>query len=213
MRAPFGRALRSPRVIEGSGELTEREWLVVHDVRLRGLAEVGDAYDAMVIETLVAAEIVRVKGRFVALTPQGRALHASWARVADGTAAHAALVRFHHGFGELNVELLQICTAWQVLPSGATNDHRDRAYDWKVIDRLSGLHERAAPRVLRVARDVERFGGHARRLRRAHRELVDEGNGEWLTGTTVDSYHTVWNQLHEDLLLALGRERAEEPMR
>jgi hypothetical protein len=200
-------------MVDRVGDLTEREWLVVHDVRLRGLAELGDSYDLTVVETLVAADVVKVKGRFLALTPQGRVVHAEWARVAEGSAAHDALVRFYTGFGELNHELLQICTAWQVLPSGAANDHRDRAYDWKVIDRVSRLHERTAPRVLRVARDVERFGWHARRLRRAHRELVDEGNGEWLTGTTVDSYHTVWNQLHEDLLLALGRDRAEEPMR
>lgn len=197
----------------GATELTEREWLVVHDVRLRGLAEIGEGHDTVVVERLVAAELVTVKGRFLALTPQGRERHTAWARVAHGGQAYDALVRFYDGFGELNHELLHICTAWQVLPSGAANDHRDRAYDWRIIDRVSRLHERAAPRVVRVARDVERFGEHARRLRRAHRELVDEGNGEWLTGTTVDSYHTVWNQLHEDLLLALGRNRAEEPLR
>jgi hypothetical protein len=37
-----------------------------------------------------------------------------------------------------------------------------------------------------------------------------EGETEWLTSPRVDSYHTVWMQLHEDLLLALGRDRASE---
>ena len=34
-----------------------------------------------------------------------------------------------------------------------------------------------------------------------------KGLGEW---AKIDSYHTVWFELHEDLLRMLGRER-EEP--
>jgi len=40
---------------------------------------------------------------------------------------------------------------------------------------------------------------------------VDAGDTEWLTSPRLDSYHTVWMQLHEDLLLALGRDRSAEP--
>ena len=40
--------------------------------------------------------------------------------------------------------------------------------------------------------------------------LFSEGDTEWITSPSIDSYHTVWMQLHEDLLLALGRDRATE---
>jgi hypothetical protein len=56
---------------------------------------------------------------------------------------------------------------------------------------------------------VPRFEGYRPRLRDA-RERVNEGEHEWLTSPRIDSYHTVWMQLHEDLLLALGLDRASE---
>jgi hypothetical protein len=52
---------------------------------------------------------------------------------------------------------------------------------------------------------------HEQRLRFALRQVVDEGASDWFTSPRIDSYHTVWNQMHEDLLLALGRSRADEP--
>jgi hypothetical protein len=39
---------------------------------------------------------------------------------------------------------------------------------------------------------------------------VRAGEGDWFTSPLVDSYHTVWFELHEDLLATLGLERAEE---
>lgn len=192
-------------------ELSEQQWLLVHEVRLRGLVDVATLGDAPGVAELVACGVMVAKGNLVALTETGRQDHATWARVADGTVAHATLARFHGGFHELNRELLAVCTAWQVLPSGALNDHRDPGHDWKVIDRLQRLHERAAPRIDRVADDVERFASYATRLRCALRKIVVDGITEWLTGTRVDSYHTVWNQMHEDVLLAMGRDRSAEP--
>jgi len=39
---------------------------------------------------------------------------------------------------------------------------------------------------------------------------VQGGDGEWFTKPTVDSYHTVWFELHENLLATLGIERGAE---
>jgi hypothetical protein len=43
------------------------------------------------------------------------------------------------------------------------------------------------------------------------------GDRDWFTKPTIDSYHTVWFELHEDLLATLGidriSERASEPSR
>jgi hypothetical protein len=93
--------------------------------------------------------------------------------------------------------------------SSAPNDHKDPEYDWGIFDRLSSIDDRVGPLVTSVARNVDRFGPYRERLRTARRK-VDEGGHEWLTSPRIDSYHTVWMQLHEDLLLALGKERASE---
>jgi hypothetical protein len=81
-----------------------------------------------------------------------------------------------------------------------------------VIDRLRSLDERAAPVISRVARVHSRFTTYRPRLRAALAR-VDEGEHEWVTSPRCDSYHTVWMQLHEDVLLALGADRAAEPER
>ena len=36
------------------------------------------------------------------------------------------------------------------------------------------------------------------------------GEGDWFDKPLTDSYHTVWFELHEDLLATLGLERATE---
>ncbi len=189
-------------------DLTAAEWSLLHTLRLCGLlAASADGTHARVIER----ELVRSRSGRLALTDAGRELHARWARLDEDAPGYDKVVRFYGGFAALNRELLVVCSAWQVLPSGATNDHRDAAYDWGVTTRLVTLHERAAPAVRGIARHVERFAMHDRRLRFALRQVVDEGDAQWFTSPRVESYHTVWNQLHEDLLLALGRDRADEP--
>ncbi|NQV20995.1 MAG: hypothetical protein HQ511_06225, partial [Rhodospirillales bacterium] len=40
-------------------------------------------------------------------------------------------------------------------------------------------------------------------------EKAEDGETEFVSGAKVDSYHTVWFELHEDLLRILGREREE----
>jgi len=105
---------------------------------------------------------------------------------------------------------VRICNDWQVRPGGVPNDHRDHRYDWSVIDRLRTVDERIAPVLSRLARIDDRFAGYRPRLRAALAH-VDEGDREWLTSPRIESYHTVWMQLHEDLLLAIGADRADEP--
>jgi hypothetical protein len=189
-------------------DLTPSEWSLLHELRLRGLL---DEPDEGAPARLIELALVRRRSGRLVLTEEGRALHARWAFVEADAAGHETIVRFHASFADWNRELLAVCSAWQVMPSGAPNAHRDAAYDWDVIARLERLHERAAPAVRRVGRHVERFGSHERRLRFALRQVVDEGATDWFTSPRIDSYHTVWNQMHEDLLLALGLSRSDEP--
>jgi hypothetical protein len=130
-------------------------------------------------------------------------------RLEPGSQAEAECARAYEAFRSMNREVLQVCTDWQVRQGGAPNDHSDAAYDWSVIDRLEALDDRAGPLVRRLANADSRFGEYRERLRAARQRVVD-GERDWLTSPRVDSYHTVWMELHEDLLAALGLERQAE---
>lgn len=181
-------------------------YLLLHEVRLRGRMEVTEEH---LLSPLLDAGLVERSRAVVHVTKEGRELHASWARVAPGSEQERVTSRAYERFLPLNLEFLRVCHDWQVRPGDVPNDHRDLRYDWSVIDRLRAIDERVAPVVRRVAREVARFEGYARRLRSALAR-VEEGEHDWFTSPRLDSYHTVWMQLHEDLLLALGRDRASE---
>jgi hypothetical protein len=120
-----------------------------------------------------------------------------------------AIERSYQRFLTLNQELIRVCNDWQVRPGGAPNDHDDPAYDWTVIDRMVAIDDRVGPILRTASSGVARFGGYRARLRTA-RQRVLEGESDWFTSPRIDSYHTVWMQLHEDLLLALGHDRESE---
>jgi len=186
--------------------LDREGWLLLHEARLRGAFEVDDG---VVVATLVEAEFVVQTPRGIRLTPAGRDANAVWARVEPGGDLEATVERAYRRFLTINTELLRLCSDWQVRPGGMPNDHKDPEYDWAIFDRLSSIDDRVGPLVSSVARVLDRFAPYRERLRAARR-LVDDGDHEWLTSPRIDSYHTVWMQLHEDLLLALGKERASE---
>ena len=203
---------------------SEPELLVLHALRLKGFAEVDgivalaalDAGDVQQrLEKLAGDDLVtRRDGRISgwALTGEGRAEHER--RLRDElhrTDRRADVHAAYRGFVALNGELLALCTAWQVKPAGGEpklNDHRDAAYDAAVVERLERVHEGIVP-VLHDLTDVlDRFGPYRPRLAGAL-DRVRAGDGEWLTRPLIDSYHTIWFELHEDLLATLGIQRKE----
>ena len=90
------------------------------------------------------------------------------------------------------------------------NDHADADYDDKIVDRLGGQHERAEKVLGRFAALEARLGVYGQRLDDAYDKVL-AGEHDWVSGARIDSYHTVWFELHEDLLRMLGREREEAP--
>ena len=54
-----------------------------------------------------------------------------------------------------------------------------------------------------------RFGHYGPRLDFALSQ-VESGDINWFTKPSLDSYHEVWFELHEDLLVTLGIDRASE---
>ena len=112
---------------------------------------------------------------------------------------------------KLNADLLVVCTAWQVrdLDRNILNDHADRDYDAGVIKRLSDVHAGVTPINATLSAALDRFHHYQPRLQAAL-DKVKKGNQEWFAKPIIDSYHTVWFELHEDLLTTLGLERSNE---
>jgi hypothetical protein len=158
---------------------------------------------------LVDAGCAALRGSNLALTPAGREVHAAWARLPEGSPAEDVGRAVYQRFLPMNTELLKICTAWQMREDGSLNDHSDRAYDFGVLERLDRLHERISPLVAQLAAAVPRFTDYPERLLAALDRIADDR--QWMASPRCDSYHTVWMQMHEDLLCAIGASRSDEP--
>ena len=165
-----------------------------------------------VVETAVATgRIVEARGAFALSPLAGVALRARYARHFDDLRRDDGFVGAYQGFERINRTLKQIITDWQTLDVGgakAANDHSDKSHDEAVIDRLGGLHEQAEPILTRLAARLPRLKYYADKLLAAL-EAAEDGDHEWVSDIRRDSYHTVWFELHEELLRIMGQEREE----
>lgn len=173
-------------------------------LRLRGRITDPETPERVV---LVAAGHATVKGARLVLSPTGRiAADTEFEITGD---ERGAVQDAYEQFGARNAELIRICHDWQVRAGGHPNDHRDHAYDWSVIDRLAAVDDRTGPVIRRLGKRVPAFESYRPRLRTA-RARVEDGERDWFTSPRIDSYHTVWMELHEHLLVALGLDRGTE---
>ena len=197
---------------------------VLHRLRILGSAQpdrlaeatglsqetVGPLLDGLRRESLAQRREGRVTGW--SLTPAGREEHAgSLAAGAPSIESGAALDAGYRRFLPLDREFKAICTAWQLRDAGTlmANDHTDRVYDGRVLARLRRLHSELQPLLAEITRSLTRFGAYSGRFSTAFRRVV-EGETDALTRPLTGSYHDVWMEFHEDLLLTLGRERGSE---
>ena len=198
--------------------------LALHGLRLKGFAEakvVGALYGRSEADTVVeltkAAEaefVMHREGRMSGwtLTPAGRSENERLlAEELDAIQGRDAVQSGYERFLELNGTMLEVCTRWQVTDADAQtlNDHSDPAYDAAVIGELAGLDDGVQPILAHLVGDLDRFGIYADRFSFALDKLRG-GDNEWFTKPIMESYHTVWFELHEDLLATLGIDRASE---
>jgi hypothetical protein len=154
-------------------------------------------------------------GRFsgYSLTPEGRhALAALLAQELDAAGLRGAVEVCYERFRDLNPELLEICTRWQLREvdgEPVINDHADAAHDAAAIEQLVDLHHRSEPLLADLADLLDRFARYGPALRGALARL-QAGDLDAFTKPVVPSYHTVWFELHEDLLATLGIDRSAE---
>jgi len=199
--------------------------VVVTCVRLKGFADVGPIVEASGLDGSTVADLLvdlgtqdlarRREGRISGwtLTPAGRALHAELvAAELSEAGCHDDVEAAYRQFLGQNPRLLATASAWQLRQENGqavVNDHTDAEHDARVIGDLRALHDETAPLVSRLGSLLERFGRYEPRLTAAV-DRVEAGKHDWFTKPLIDSYHTVWFELHEDLLSTLGKERASE---
>jgi hypothetical protein len=148
----------------------------------------------------------RVSG--YSLTPEGSAALASELD-AEGLHGDPGLTELYDRFCLVNERFLKVASDWQVRKHGpieAPNDHADADYDQGVIDRLAEVHDRTRVLVGGMAQCSSRFAVYRARLDDCMRRVAG-GDRTAFTAALSESYHTVWFELHQDLILTLGVER------
>jgi hypothetical protein len=198
---------------------TER-FLVVHTLKVKGVASADDLAEITgrsdlegVLAELTAEELVKLRtgrvGGYV-LTKPGREAHPALLAAAVTEGERAGVSRTYDAFIPANGQFKEVCTRWQVrsAPDGSQepNDHSDAGYDAAVIDDLGSVHKDVVDALAPAAEASPRFGRYAERFAAAL-ERVRGGDQAAFARPMSHSYHDVWMELHQDLLLTLRRER------
>ena len=208
------------------GHPSPTDLLVLHAVRVRGMADSAavvrwsglprEVVEDQLLDDQARGWVQRVAFADLAgwsLTESGRVeeerlLADELTRTGERPAVEAA----HDEFAALNAGFLATVTRWQLRPAPgdalAANDHTDFRWDDRVLNELASYRRRLAPVCARLAAALDRFEGYEQRFGTAL-DRVAAGQRAWVDQTGVDSCHTVWIQLHEDLIATLGLERGE----
>jgi hypothetical protein len=192
---------------QGGSNLAEDQRARLRELRFRGLG--WPRYDEVEEALIELGLIENTEGRLV-LTEAGIQANATWAYLPAQTQAGRVARAVYERFPGLNQRLLEAVSRWQVLPSGLLNDHTDEEYDFNELDRVDAVVEEAARSLTPLAEVAPGFADYGNRLRAALRR-AEQGERSWLASPSIPSVHTVWMELHADLLAAVGADRAAEP--
>lgn len=187
-------------------DLTDAQQAALVELVVRGMAR-GQATPDQ--QALADAGLILVKGPILMPTPAGTEIVGAALRLPDDAPQRERVLATFHRFLPVNRQLRDLCTAWQVRPDGSVNDHSDEGYDAEVRDRLDDIDDAVAPLLKRFSEDLPSLAGYRARLSHALEQL-DEGDDSWLASPLIDSYHTVWMHLHQELLLTIGMSRKED---
>jgi hypothetical protein len=201
-----------------------QDLLVLQGLRLKGFIQAAslaefvdlpvDAVDGVLQQSLAAGWTQFRDGSRSgwSLTAEGRKENDRMlADELDSSQRRSDLEARYRDFLDLNRRMLDVCTRWQVkdVENQVLNDHEDEAYDSDIIGRLGEIDSEVQPICAELGRWFHRFSGYGPRFATAL-ENLRAGDRDWFTKPTIDSYHTVWFELHEDLLVTLGIDRASE---
>jgi len=169
------------------------------------------------LDDLVAdglAEIIGGSGPagMVQLTDQGKAAgreavardRAAWGQEMAAKALDDLL--------QFDLRMKETMTDWQIRTvdgQQVLNDHSDAEHDAAVLARFHALHGDSVAWLGQLAAGLNRLSSYVKRFNRAAEEVAN-GDTDYLASPRVDSFHSVWFELHEDLILLAGRTREEE---
>jgi pyruvate,orthophosphate dikinase len=167
---------------------------------------------ADMLDRLVADGLVEMAAGSFRLTADGKAV--GHERITEDTAAWGVdnALEALDAFLALDHRMKETVTAWQMREvDGAQtfNDHSDPVYDAEALARLAALHVDASAWLEPLVAGLPRLGAYGERLDVAA-AMAASGDGRYVASPRVDSYHSIWFELHEDLILLAGRNRADE---
>ncbi|OBH06469.1 hypothetical protein A5695_05090 [Mycobacterium sp. E1747] len=149
-------------------------------------------------------------GATVRITPGGRDRLAALLDEERRGVDRAVIAAAYDDFRSVNADFKALVTDWQLKdgPGGTPNAHDDAEYDAAVLARLDDVHARVRPIIAAAAAQLPRLNAYGTKLTVAL-DKVRDGDTAWLTRPLIDSYHTVWFELHEELISAVGLTREE----
>jgi hypothetical protein len=207
-----------------TGRSSQPELLVLHSVRIQGMADDDAVAVRFGLDEAVTRELLLDDEAYGWVRQAAFAGTAGWSMTDRGKAeddrrlaeelsdagARPVVEQVHEAFGPLNARLLQACTDWQLRPEDddrlTPNTHTDKEWDAGVLAELEALDAELSPLVTELSAELARFDGYDERFSAALGK-VRAGRGEWVAGTGMASCHSVWMELHEDLISTLGIER------
>lgn len=182
---------------------------VLRVLRLRGRASAAAVAASLGAEATAVEEVLRCceegdsavyhDGRIPgwSLTDAGREeITTLLASEQEAIRAGDEVICAYERFIELNGDLKQLCTDWQM------GSHRDA-----VRRRLEPIDQGIRSELKAAAAELPRLQRYAERLAAAA-DRFRSGDDDALTRPLSESYHDIWMELHQDLLLTLGRERS-----
>ena len=195
------------------------EHLVFHGLAVKKLATAEEVAAAVQLEPAFVRDVLssasnrvaEVKGKFTLLPATRVIIKGEYSRHYRELRANADFVSAYEAFEKINDDLKALITKWQVHDVGGAqvaNDHSDKDYDEKIIDQLGTLHDRFEPVLRTMVNALPRLSVYEVGLDLAL-ERAETGKIEWVSDVKIPSYHTLWFELHEDLLCKLGRTRSE----
>ena len=162
------------------------------------------------ISAVLQADHVAGAPRGLHVTPDGRAwLRAQLQAEREGIDREAA-DRIYRSFIAHDEDFKCLITDWQIRVVDGKRvayDHEDRGYDDIVRRRLAVFHESISSLMAEIVCMAGRLKPFAIRFASAA-AAVASSDSSMIASPLKDSYHTVWFELHEELMHLSGRNRS-----
>jgi pyruvate,orthophosphate dikinase len=155
------------------------------------------------LRAAVAAGLARETARGYAMLPAGRDAVLDWLAAERAGLDPAAIEAVFERFDALDREFKALVSTWQ----RAAPTAGDSAWAQAVAG-LADLHQRLGPVAAEAVGLVPRLAHYPARFEAALAALR-AGDQTMLASPLKESYHTVWFELHEELIALSGRKRVE----